>query len=39
VMPEGLLNPLSNAQRNNLIAMLLAGPASIPDTARARLGQ
>jgi putative heme-binding domain-containing protein len=38
VMPEGLLNLLNGNERNALIALLQAGPAAIPDTARTRLG-
>lgn len=38
IMPQGLLNNLDSQQRRDLFALLLAGPAAIPDTARARLG-
>jgi putative heme-binding domain-containing protein len=36
-MPEGLLNLLSSQERLALIAMLQAGPASMPDTAVRRI--
>jgi hypothetical protein len=37
LMPDGLLNALSGQERNDLIALLLAGPAAMPDTTVARV--
>ncbi|MBW3629466.1 MAG: HEAT repeat domain-containing protein [Gemmatimonadetes bacterium] len=39
VMPHGLMRLLTGAEQRNLIALLQAGPAAIPDSARTRLGR
>ena len=37
LMPDGLLNALTGQERNDLVALLLAGPAAMPDTTVARV--
>lgn len=37
LMPDGLMNTLSGAERNSLVALLLTGPAALPDTTVARI--
>jgi putative heme-binding domain-containing protein len=37
LMPHGLLDGLTNQERYDLLALLIAGPAAIPDTTLARL--
>lgn len=39
VMPEGLLRTLTAVESRNLLALLQAGPAAIPDSTRTRLGR
>jgi putative heme-binding domain-containing protein len=39
LMPEGLLDGMSPQDRSNLVAMLLAGPSVIPDTALSRINR